>query len=61
MLAGSDNSEIESLRSRKVELDETINELDRSLKSLQFEKSQFENEASKYHKQRVCLIREGII
>lgn len=48
----SDNSEIESLRSRKVELEQTINEFDRSLKSLQFELSQIENEASKYYKQR---------
>ncbi|KAL2927106.1 Structural maintenance of chromosomes protein 5 [Bienertia sinuspersici] len=54
---GSDNSEIESLRSRKNELDETINELDRSIKSLQFELTQSENEAAKYHKQREDLVR----
>lgn len=54
MLAGSDNSEIESLRSRKIELEQTIDELDRILKTLQFELTQIENEAAKYRKQRVC-------
>ncbi|KAL2936152.1 Structural maintenance of chromosomes protein 5 [Bienertia sinuspersici] len=57
LLSCSDNSEIESLRSRKNELDETINELDRSIKSLQFELTQSENEAAKYHKQREDLVR----
>ncbi|XP_010694874.1 structural maintenance of chromosomes protein 5 isoform X2 [Beta vulgaris subsp. vulgaris] len=49
---GSDNSEIESLRSRKIELEQTIDELDRILKTLQFELTQIENEAAKYRKQR---------
>ncbi|KAK9700291.1 hypothetical protein RND81_08G229800 [Saponaria officinalis] len=53
---GSDNSEIDSLRSTKDELEQTINELDRSSKSLQFELSQIENEAAKYRKQREEIV-----
>ncbi|XP_021736294.1 structural maintenance of chromosomes protein 5-like [Chenopodium quinoa] len=49
---GSDNSEILSLRSKIIELEQTINEYDSQSKSLQFELSQIENEASKYYKQR---------
>ncbi|XP_056692148.1 structural maintenance of chromosomes protein 5 isoform X2 [Spinacia oleracea] len=48
----SDNTEIETLRSKKIELQQKINEFDESLKSLQSELNQIENEASKYYKQR---------
>ncbi|XP_074302733.1 structural maintenance of chromosomes protein 5-like [Silene latifolia] len=52
----SDNSEIDSLRSKKHELEQTINELDGNCKSLQFDLSQIENEAAKYRKQREEIV-----
>lgn len=52
LLSRSDNQEIDSLRSRKSELEQIINELDQSVRSLQSELSQIENEAAKFRKQR---------
>jgi len=55
LLVGSDNQEIDSVISRKSELEQIIHELDQSVRSLQYELSQIENEAAKFRKQRVCL------
>ncbi|KAJ8451451.1 hypothetical protein Cgig2_017842 [Carnegiea gigantea] len=52
LLSRSENQEIDSLRSRKSELEQIINELDQSVRSLQYELSQIENEAAKFRKQR---------
>jgi len=49
-----DAGEIEGMRSRKKELEESITSFEESLKSLQTELRYLEEEAAKLHKQRVC-------
>ena len=50
---GTDTGEIERLRSRKKELEEIIDDLEESFKSLQIELRLLEDEGAKLHKQRV--------
>ena len=46
--------EIEGMRSKKMELEESVATVEESLKSLQTELRYIEDEAAKFHKQRVC-------
>lgn len=50
---GTDTGEIERLRSRRKELEESIDDLEESFKSLQIELRLLEDEEAKLHKQRV--------
>lgn len=52
--SGLDAGEIEGMRSRKKELEESVTAFEESLKSLQTELRYLEDEAAKLHKQRVC-------
>ncbi|KAL7259206.1 hypothetical protein ACSBR1_005158 [Camellia fascicularis] len=56
LLCNQDIGEIERLRSRKKELDETITLLDEIMKSLQTELRRAEDEAAKLHRQREEII-----
>ncbi|KAK9283376.1 hypothetical protein L1049_011618 [Liquidambar formosana] len=56
LLCNSDVGEIERLRSRKNELEESITALEESFKSLQTEQRHLEDEAAKLHKQREEII-----
>ncbi|KAF5946156.1 hypothetical protein HYC85_016384 [Camellia sinensis] len=56
LLCNQDIGEIERLRSRKKELDETITLLDDNMKSLQTELRRAEDEAAKLHRQREEII-----
>lgn len=53
---GSDAGEFEKLRSRKMELEESVVELEESRKSLQAEQRLLEDKEAELHKQRVCII-----
>lgn len=61
LFTGSDNSEIDDLRSRKITLERTIIECDESVKALQCELKQIENAEANYHRQRVCWNREKVV
>ncbi|PSS26478.1 Structural maintenance of chromosomes protein [Actinidia chinensis var. chinensis] len=56
LLCNQDVGELERLRSRKKELDETVTHLGESLKSLQMELRQAEDEAAKLQRQREEII-----
>ncbi|KAL8129198.1 hypothetical protein V2J09_018353 [Rumex salicifolius] len=56
LLCSSDGGELERLRSRKVELESTISDLEQSCKSLQIEQRHLENEEAKLQKQREEII-----
>lgn len=49
-----DAGEVERLRSRSKELEETIGNLEESFKGLQTELRLLDDEAAKLHKLRVC-------
>lgn len=53
VLLGLDAGEIERLRARKKELEESIYTLEANIKSLQLQQRKFEDEAAKLRKQRV--------
>lgn len=61
LFTGTDNSEIDNLRSRKITLERTIIECDESVKALQCELKQIENAEANYHRQRVCWNREKVV
>lgn len=50
---GVDGNEIERLRSKKKKLEESVDELEESLKSMQTEQRLIEDEAAKLQKERV--------
>lgn len=54
LLSGLETGEVESLMSKKRELEESITALQDIVRSLQIEERQAENEAAKFQKQRVC-------
>ncbi|XP_058203273.1 structural maintenance of chromosomes protein 5 [Rhododendron vialii] len=56
LLCNQDVGELERLRSRKMELEETIMHINESLKSLQIELRQAEDEAAKLQRQREEII-----
>ncbi|PIA53697.1 hypothetical protein AQUCO_00900346v1 [Aquilegia coerulea] len=58
-LCSLDAGEVEKLRARKNELEESIEALDGSVRSLLTEQRQFEDEAAKLRKQRDELINTG--
>ncbi|XP_062174170.1 structural maintenance of chromosomes protein 5 isoform X2 [Alnus glutinosa] len=57
LLCSLDAGEIEGMRSRKKELEESITSFEESLKSLQTELRYLEEEAAKLHKQREEIIK----
>ncbi|XP_010547291.1 PREDICTED: structural maintenance of chromosomes protein 5 [Tarenaya hassleriana] len=52
LLCGVDVGEIEKLRSRKDELEESVSSIEESVKSIQLEQRLLEEEAAKLHRQR---------
>ena len=52
--AGSDTGEIESLRCKKRELEESVTSIEESVRLLQIEKTNIEVKAAEIRKQRVC-------
>lgn len=55
--AGVDISGIENLKSKKTELENTIAELEESLRVLHAEQRQLEDEAAKLQRDRVCYFQ----
>uniref|UniRef100_A0A1D1YS75 Structural maintenance of chromosomes protein 5 n=1 Tax=Anthurium amnicola TaxID=1678845 RepID=A0A1D1YS75_9ARAE len=58
-LYNSDAGDVDRMKSRKQELEATIAEMDGSLKSLQMEQRQLEDEAAKLQKQREEIVNIG--
>ena len=54
LLPGLDVGEIEVMRSKKMELEESISVIEESLGSFKNDLRYLEEEAAKFHKQRVC-------
>ncbi|GMY22549.1 structural maintenance of chromosomes protein 5 isoform X2 [Fagus crenata] len=57
LLCSLDVGEIEGMRSKKMELEESVATVEESLKSLQTELRYIEDEAAKFHKQREEIIK----
>lgn len=56
-----DVEELESLRTRKTELEDVISDLESSLKVLQSELRHFEDEAAKLQRERVSQMTKNCI
>ena len=54
LLPGLDVGEIEVMRSKKLELEESVFVIEESLGSFMNDLRYLEEEAAKFHKQRVC-------
>ncbi|KAK6232571.1 hypothetical protein SCA6_002644 [Theobroma cacao] len=59
LLCGLDTGEIEKLRSRKNELENSVADMEEGIKSLQIQQRLLEDEAAKLHKQREEMINIG--
>lgn len=57
---GVDVGDLEKLKSTKVELEQVIGELEGSLKMLQAQQRQLEDEEANLHKQQVCCQKTSI-
>ena len=54
LFPGLDVGEIEVMRSKKMELEESVSVIEESLGSFKNDLRYLEEEAAKFHKQRVC-------
>ncbi|XP_022718609.1 structural maintenance of chromosomes protein 5 isoform X2 [Durio zibethinus] len=59
LLCGLDSGEIEKLRSRKNELENSVADMEEGIKSLQIQQRLFEDEAAKLQKQREEMVETG--